>query len=379
METEKCKAYFHYVCENIEWPVRLSGSTVELGTVHISFLIGCWDPSKSLPLVKNPSNQKEFISPEVALPKRKIDFKFLKYVGDKIVWEPSSFGDNYSAYLSNHKLVHITVNEGKSMAILRADTKFNKRPEIPAQRWKCTTDLSELRKFTEKIVSTGEEELIVASFELPLIVEKKNEHWITELSDKPFYPSLYKFIAEKYKNVKWVGYINIPDTATEKDKEEIEKLLNQHKCVPVYLEKKLSAEFRNYCEEVLYPFIYNFLSPSDNLEQIASGYWKIYKIVNCAFASTIIKLCNSNPIIWLNDIHLLMCPFMIVRKNVNANIGLFLHSAFPSREIYKVFPYREEILRSMLCCNIIGFHVYHYAHNFLLSCQCIAGSNYQIQ
>jgi hypothetical protein len=34
--------------------------------------------------------------------------------------------------------------------------------------------------------------------------------------------------------------------------------------------------------------------------------------------------------------------------------GLFLHSPFPSSEIFRTFPKREELLRSMLNADLIG-------------------------
>lgn len=95
--------------------------------------------------------------------------------------------------------------------------------------------------------------------------------------------------------------------------------------------------------------------------------------MNKKITDTVISLTKADPIIWINDMHLLMCPMQIIRKNQYANVGLFIHSSFPTAEIYKLFPYREEILRSMLCCNIVGFHVFTYARHFLVACRRILG------
>lgn len=37
-----------------------------------------------------------------------------------------------------------------------------------------------------------------------------------------------------------------------------------------------------------------------------------------------------------------------------ARCGIFLHSPFPSSEIFRTFPRREEIIRSMLNADLIG-------------------------
>jgi trehalose 6-phosphate synthase len=45
-----------------------------------------------------------------------------------------------------------------------------------------------------------------------------------------------------------------------------------------------------------------------------------------------------------------------------------LHTPFPSSEIYRILPVRDEILEGILQCDIIGFHTYDYARHFLSSC-----------
>lgn len=183
----------------------------------------------------------------------------------------------------------------------------------------------------------------------------------------------------KCPNAKWIGHYEPPEDATEEDINEIENVLAKFNCVPVYIDKTLLSKFFNYYENVLYPFFHNFVCPTDNFEFMTPEYWEAYNMVNKKFTDAIIGLSKSDSVIWLNDMHLLMCPIQIVRKNVYANIGLFIHSSFPSGEIYKVFPFREEILRSMLCCNIIGFHVFMYARHFIIACRRILGLTHQTQ
>ncbi len=101
--------------------------------------------------------------------------------------------------------------------------------------------------------------------------------------------------------------------------------------------------------------------------------------VNRLFANTIISVPCQNPLIWINDMHLLMCPVRVIMKNEYANIGLFIHSSFPTAEVYKLFPHRDEILGSMLCCNIVGFHVFTYARHFIVACRRIMGLAHQIR
>lgn len=64
---------------------------------------------------------------------------------------------------------------------------------------------------------------------------------------------------------------------------------------------------------------------------------------------------------------------MLFVHAVAVQVGWFLHTPFPSSEIYRTLPFREEVLRSALKADLIGFHTYDYARHFISSCTRILG------
>ena len=65
----------------------------------------------------------------------------------------------------------------------------------------------------------------------------------------------------------------------------------------------------------------------------------------------------------------MLLPKML-RENLGSTrrdvkIGFFLHVPFPSSEIYRILPVREEVLEGVLHSDLIGFHTYDYARHFL--------------
>jgi trehalose 6-phosphate synthase/phosphatase len=44
-----------------------------------------------------------------------------------------------------------------------------------------------------------------------------------------------------------------------------------------------------------------------------------------------------------------------------------------------MLPYRSEILKSMICCELIGFHIFEYARNFSTACNRILGHKYEFK
>lgn len=49
-------------------------------------------------------------------------------------------------------------------------------------------------------------------------------------------------------------------------------------------------------------------------------------------------------------------------------IGFFLHTPFPSSQLYRILPVGKEILLGILGSDLVAFHTYNYAKHFLRSC-----------
>lgn len=101
--------------------------------------------------------------------------------------------------------------------------------------------------------------------------------------------------------------------------------------------------------------------------------WDAYREANQIFAKTIAQEARDGDMIWVHDYHLMLLPQMLREEfhatgKKNIRIGFFLHTPFPSSEIYRVLPVRAQLLRGVLNCELIGFHTYDYARHFLSSC-----------
>ena len=99
--------------------------------------------------------------------------------------------------------------------------------------------------------------------------------------------------------------------------------------------------------------------------------WNAYKEVNRLFAQAVLKDVRDGDIIWVHDYHLMLLPALL-RKGLegkkDVKIGFFLHTPFPSSEVYRILPVREALLKGLLQCDLIGFHTYDYARHFLSAC-----------
>ncbi|RZF33426.1 hypothetical protein LSTR_LSTR009617 [Laodelphax striatellus] len=55
--------------------------------------------------------------------------------------------------------------------------------------------------------------------------------------------------------------------------------------------------------------------------------------------------------------------------NLKCKIGFFLHIPFPPWDIFRLFPWADEVLQGMLGCDMVGFHIEDYCLNFVDCCQ----------
>ncbi|HQS51695.1 MAG TPA: bifunctional alpha,alpha-trehalose-phosphate synthase (UDP-forming)/trehalose-phosphatase, partial [Daejeonella sp.] len=69
--------------------------------------------------------------------------------------------------------------------------------------------------------------------------------------------------------------------------------------------------------------------------------------------------------IWIHDYQLLLLPGMVRSKNVDLTIGFFLHIPFPSYELFRLIPWRAELLEGMLGADLVGFHTYDDVQHFM--------------
>lgn len=117
------------------------------------------------------------------------------------------------------------------------------------------------------------------------------------------------------------------------------------------------------------PLFHNFKSLNDFEYDLGKAQlWRSYHEMNKIFCTSVTNMIAAKELIWIHDTYLLLLPTLIKRRSMSLSIGFFLHSPWPPTDIFKMLPYRLEILKSMMCCELIGFHIFEYARNFYTGC-----------
>ncbi|ODV86000.1 glycosyltransferase family 20 protein [[Candida] arabinofermentans NRRL YB-2248] len=171
------------------------------------------------------------------------------------------------------------------------------------------------------------------------------------------------------KPFQWFGWpgLSVEDPL---NKSTIENdLKTKFDCYPIWLSDEIAdLHYNGFSNSILWP-LFHYHPGEMNFDEIA---WAAYIEANKLFCDGIIDKIQDGDLVWIHDYHLMLLPSMLREKLnsknfKNVKIGFFLHTPFPSSEIYRILPVRTEILQGVLSCDLIGFHTYDYVRHFISS------------
>ncbi len=94
--------------------------------------------------------------------------------------------------------------------------------------------------------------------------------------------------------------------------------------------------------------------------------WDMYRAVNRKFADAVLAEAAGEPaFVFIQDYHFCLLPRLLKEANANLIVAQFWHIPWPNREVFRVFPWQEELLHGLLGNDLLGFHIRHHCLNFL--------------
>ncbi len=169
----------------------------------------------------------------------------------------------------------------------------------------------------------------------------------------------------------WIGWSGLTSEDIPEELEpRIDKALDDLNCKKVRLTAKdIEGFYFGFSNRTIWPLFHYFMEYTE----FELDFWEVYKEVNQKFADVVIENSGEDDIIWVHDYQLMLLPQMIREARPNAKIGFFLHIPFPSFEIFRTMPWREQVLLGLLGSDLIGFHTYDYERHFLSSTRRLLG------
>ena len=198
------------------------------------------------------------------------------------------------------------------------------------------------------------ESLVIVSNRLPVTIGKS----IEKSSGGLVYAM--EGLADEY-DLKWIGWAGGVVSDSAEQRKIADELTERFNYVPIFLSRQHADEYyTGFSNSSLWPLLH-YISPYARYEE---RWWQTYQDVNRLFAETVLDVVQEDDTIWVQDYHLMLLPSYLRQKRPDLKIGFFLHTPFPSYELFRCHPNREDLLEGMLGANLIGFQTFGYLRHF---------------
>ena len=169
----------------------------------------------------------------------------------------------------------------------------------------------------------------------------------------------------------WFGWPGDLSRVPCGNRADLEDELKERRAVPIHITpEEVTRYYDGFSNSVLWPLFHYLL---DKVQLDAETDWSAYQQVNRRFAETVAAEYRAGDSIWVHDYQLALVPGYLRALLPEAPIGFFLHVPFPSADVFRILPWREEILRGLLGADLVGFHTSSYRHNLAHAAALVLG------
>ncbi|RZC17112.1 probable alpha,alpha-trehalose-phosphate synthase [UDP-forming] 8 isoform X1 [Glycine soja] len=221
--------------------------------------------------------------------------------------------------------------------------------------------------------------IIIVSNSLPLNAkrDKISGKWCFSYDEDSIFWQLKDGLSPD-ADVVYVGSLKVDVDANEQEKVSLQ-LLEEFNCVPTFIPSDLYKQFHDgFCKQQLWPLFHYMMPVYPGNRHFDRSQWQAYVSANKIFADKVMEVLNpEDDYVWVHDYHLMVLPTFLRKRCSRVRLGFFLHSPFPSSEVYKTLPVRGEILKALLNADLVGFHTFDYARHFLSCCRRMLGLEHE--
>ena len=213
--------------------------------------------------------------------------------------------------------------------------------------------------------------LVIISNRLPITVNRSDG----ELHYHPSAGGLatgLNSLDESYNKI-WIGWPG-QDITNEWEREAIKSDLVKRSLVPVFLtEREIDLYYEGFSNKTIWPHFHYFTEYTTYNDEM----WAAYQEVNYKFFQAVEEHLREDDMVWVHDYQLMLLPALIRDRFPKVSIGFFLHIPFPSYEVFRILPWRKEILDGILGSDQVGFHTFGYMRHFLSAAYRITGYEHE--
>ena len=194
--------------------------------------------------------------------------------------------------------------------------------------------------------------------------------WIEHKSPNGIIPTLRNLFIDHEEGtwIAWREVDNVSSHCDERIKLEKPSTFTLRR-IPLSIEE-IGSFYHVTSKESFWPILHTFPTYFD----VNNADWSIFQKVNKRFADAACDEANEGAIVWVHDYNLWLAPGYIRAQRPDLKIAFFHHTPFPGNDVFAILPWRRQIIESLLCCDLVGFHIPRYTENFARAATCLVGA-----
>ncbi len=207
------------------------------------------------------------------------------------------------------------------------------------------------------------ERLFVISNRLPIVGEWDGQEWRIRPGSGGLVTALTP-VMKKTRGL-WVGW---PGPIEESAAAGLLEDFNQKQpfnVTPVYLTTdEVERYYRGFANETIWPLFHDLLGYC----KFDAENWKTYVDVNRRFAEVVAEQIRPKDFLWIHDYQLMLVASHLRELNIHQPLAYFLHIPFPTLDLFRRLPWKQEIIHALMEYDLLGFQTLRDRRNFI---QCV--------
>ncbi len=200
--------------------------------------------------------------------------------------------------------------------------------------------------------------------------EDGSREWVDQKSPNGIIPTLRNLFRSNPSGT-WIAWRKVEMEDKKEDEEISMNKPSKFNLVRIALtEKQVSSFYHVTSKESFWPILHTF----PTYFNVNNADWGVFEEVNKKFAESACKRAADGATIWIHDYNLWLVPGYIRAKRSDLKIAFFHHTPFPGNDVFAILPWRRQIVESLLCCDVVGFHIPRYTENFARAANCLVGA-----
>lgn len=205
-----------------------------------------------------------------------------------------------------------------------------------------------------------EKRLLVVSNRLPVVIFQEQETWQIKNAAGGLVTAMNPIM--KQNRGLWIGWPGCKPSAPAAELLAKHSSTEQYDLKPVHMtENEIERYYSGFANGSIWPLFHDLLGHfTFNIEN-----WSMYSDINRRFAQTVVDSASDDSFIWVHDYQLLLVGRYLRQMGVTQHLSFFLHIPFPSLDMFRRLPFKEELLHAMLDYDHLGFQTPDDRRNFV--------------